>query len=140
VTRAGILALLEQHREAFLSRDAARLASHHAEDGTFESQAAGLVRGRAGIQGVYQYWLQAFPDLSFTWGEPIIDGNRVALFWHFRGTLAGEFFGHSRPGTRIEFSGAGEYSVSPAGIVSVKHVFDFTGALISAGVLKVKPS
>jgi predicted ester cyclase len=140
MTRGEILALLDRHRDAFQSRDAVTLASHHAEEGTFESQAAGLVRGRAGIQGVYQYWLKAFPDLSFTWGEPIIDGDRVALFWHFRGTLAGEFFGHSRPGTRLEFLGAGEYAVSPSGIVSVKHVFDFTGALITAGVLKVKPS
>jgi len=121
-------------------RDAAALAADHTEDGTFESQAAGKVRGREAIKGVYDYWLQAFPDLEFTWREPVIDGDRVAIFWHFRGTLAGEFFGHAKPGARVEFPGAGEYVASPDGIVSVKHVFDFTGALISAGVLKVKPS
>jgi predicted ester cyclase len=140
MTRNEVLSLIERHQQAFNTRDAATLASSHVQDGTFESQAAGLVRGRANIQVVYQYWLQAFPDLSFTWREPIIDGNRVALFWHFRGTLTGEFFGHSRPGTRVEFLGAGDYVASPDGIVSVKHIFDFTGALISAGALKVKPS
>ena len=119
MTRAEILALLEQHQAAFNSRDAARLASGHTEDGTFESQAAGVVRGRAGIEGVYAYWLRAFPDLTFTWSEPIIDGDRVALFWHFRGTLAGQFFGNAQAGARVEFSGAGEYILSPAGIVSV---------------------
>ncbi len=140
MTRADILALIERHRLAFASRNPSALAADHTEDGTFESQAAGLVRGRKAIEGVYLYWLSAFPDLEFTWHEPIIDGDRVAIFWHFRGTLTGEFFGHAQPGTKVEFKGAGEYVASPAGIVSVRHVFDFTGALIAAGVLKVKPS
>lgn len=94
------------------------------------------MRGRYGIRGVYAYWLEAFPDMVFEWPEPIIDGDRAALFWHFSGTLAGEFFGHSSPGTRVEFDGAGEYDMSPAGIVRARHIFDFTGALLSAGVLK----
>jgi predicted ester cyclase len=141
MTRHEILGLIDRHQQAFASRNAAALAADHTEDGTFESQAAGRVRGRAGIEGVYRYWLEAFPDLAFTWREPIIDGDRVALFWHFRGTLAaGDFFGNATAGARVEFLGAGEYVASPAGIVSVKHVFDFTGALISAGVLKVKPA
>jgi len=141
MTRAEILELAERHARAFASRDAVQLAAGHTIDGTFESQAAGLVRGRKAIEGVYAYWLRAFPDLEFTWREPVIDGDRVALFWQFRGTLAGgEFFGPAKPGARVEFAGAGEYLISPEGIVSVKHVFDFTGALVSAGVLKIKPS
>ncbi len=140
MTRADIVAMIERHRLAFASRDARALAAGHAENGTFESQAAGVVRGRPAIQGVYEYWLKAFPDLGFTWREPVIDGDRVSLFWHFTGTLAGDFFGPAQPGTHVEFSGAGEYLVSPEGIVSARHVFDFTGALVSAGVLKVKPA
>ena len=140
MTRAEVTAMLDRHRQAFASRSAAALAAGHTEDSTFESQAAGVMSGREKIRGVYEYWLEAFPDLDFTWGEPIIDGDRIALFWHFKGTLAGEFFGHARPGAKIEFLGAGEYVLSPEGIVSAKHIFDFTGALISAGVLKVKPA
>jgi predicted ester cyclase len=141
MTRAEIVSMIERHRQAFASRDAVALAAGHAELGTFESQAAGVVRGRAAIQGVYEYWLKAFPDLEFTWREPVIDGDRVSLFWHFKGTLAGgDFFGPAQHGAHVEFSGAGEYLVSPEGIVSARHVFDFTGALVSAGVLKVKPA
>lgn len=139
MTRAEVQAVLDRHHQAFASRDAAVLAAEHAPDGTFESPAASIVRGRAAIEGVYAYWLRAFPDLDFTWREPVIDGDRVAFFWHFRGTLMGEFFGHSRPGTRVEFPGAAEYDLSPTGIVRARHVFDFTGALVTAGVLKVKP-
>ena len=139
MTRAQIVAMVERHRQAFLSRDAEALAAGHAEDGTFESPAAGQVRGRDRIKGVYEYWLKAFPDMQFTWGEPVIDGDRVTLFWEFKGTLEGDFFGHAKPGAQISFSGAGQYDLSPEGIVRAKHVFDFTGALVSAGVLKVKP-
>jgi hypothetical protein len=29
--------------------------------------------------------------------------------------------------------------MSPDGIVTAKHLFDFTGSLVAAGVLKIKP-
>lgn len=140
MTRAEILTLLVKHQQSFASRSAVALAEDHAEDGTFESQAAGVVYGRDRIRGVYEYWFEAFPDMEFTWREPVIDGQRAALFWHFRGTLMGEFFGHSHPGARVEFDGAAEYELSPRGIVRARHLFDFTGALVSAGVFKLKPA
>jgi predicted ester cyclase len=140
VTRAEIAAFLERHRQSFASRNAVTLAADHTELGSFESPAAGIVRSRASIEEVYAYWLRAFPDLDFTWREPLIDGDRVAFFWHFKGTAAGEFFGHVQPGKRVEFLGAAEYNLSPEGIVRARHIFDFTGSLVSAGVLKVKPS
>ncbi len=140
MTRSEVEAFLDRHRQSFGSRDAGRLAADHIELGTFESPAAGIVRGREAIREVYRYWLAAFPDFDFSWREPIIEGSRVALFWHFRGTLTGEFFGHREPGKRVEFSGAAEYNLSPEGIVRARHIFDFTGSLVSAGVLKVKPT
>lgn len=140
MTRSEIDALLARHREAFDRRSVAALAASHTEHGTFESPAAGTVKGRTSIAGVYEYWIDSFPDIEFTWGEPIVEGNRVALFWHFRGTATGQFFGEVKPGTRVEFVGAGEYVLSTDGIVSVRHIFDFTGALVNAGVLKVKPA
>ena len=137
--RSEIEALLARHRQSFASRSATVLAADHTELGTFYSPAAGEVTGRHEILKVYAYWLDAFPDLDFSWGQPIIEGNRVALFWHFAGTVSGQFFGDVKPGTRVQFDGAGNFLLSPEGIVSVRHLFDFTGALITAGVLKVKP-
>jgi hypothetical protein len=140
MTRPEIDALLSRHRAAFEQRDAAALAATHTEDGTFESPAAGLVRGRKAIADVYAYWIASFPDMEFTWDDPIVEGDRFALFWQFRGTAAGKYFGEVTPGARVQFPGAGDYRVSPDGIVGVRHVFDFTGSLVNAGVLKVKPS
>jgi len=139
MTRSEIDALLERHRLSFASREAERLAADHTPEGTFESPAAGVARGRTAIEGVYRYWITAFPDIEFTWRDPIVEGDRVALFWRFGGTLAGDFFGASKQGSRVEFDGAAEYILSPGGIISAKHLFDFTGALVIAGVLKVKP-
>lgn len=140
MTRSEVDALLARHAQSFASRSAVALTADHAPDGSFTSPAAGTVIGHAEIRKVYEYWLSAFPDMAMTWGPPLIDGDRVALFWKFSGTVAGEFFGDVKPGTRVEFAGAAEYVVSPKGIVSARHLFDFTGALIAAGVLKVKPA
>lgn len=140
MSRADTAAFLERHRQSFASRDPVRLAADHVENGLFESPAAGTAHGRAAIEAVYRYWLDAFPDMEFTWREPIVDGSRVALFWRFRGTSAGQFFGEVQPGTRVEFPGAAEYEMTPDGIRSARHVFDFTGSLVSAGALRVKPA
>jgi predicted ester cyclase len=140
MTRSDIDVLLARHLQSFASRNADTLAADHTEDGTFYSPAASTVTGRAEIRKVYEYWLTAFPDLAFTWDTPIVEGDRVALFWQFRGTISGPFYGAVRPGTQVAFAGAAEYRVSPGGIVSARHLFDFTGALVVAGVLKVKPA
>ena len=140
MTRSEIDALLARHQRSFASRSPEVLAADHVEHGTFSSPAAGMVTGRAEIRKVYEYWLSAFPDLDFTWPAPIVDENRAALFWRFSGTLSGPFFGAAGTGKRVAFAGAAEYVLSPEGIVSASHLFDFTGALVSAGVMKVKPT
>src|SRR5262245_54956030 len=109
MTRAEIDAFLARHRAAFDSRNARTLAESHAPAGTFYSPASGTVVGRENIQKVYEYWLSAFPDLEFTWDQPIVEGDRLALFWRFRGTVSGTFFGDVKPGVRVEFRGAADY-------------------------------
>ncbi len=74
------------------------------------------------------------------WGVPVIEPPRAAVFWAFDGTTAGPFFGEVRPGTPVKMSGAAEFVFSDEGIVSVRHIFDFSQALVTAGVLKIKPS
>ena len=143
MTRADVEKQLAEHAAAFAARDAERLAATHTADGTFESPAAGLVRGRPAILDVYRYWYKAFPDFMLTWDSPIIDvagTPRASVFWSFEGTVQGSFFGDVRPGSRVKMPGAAEYTFSPEGIVSVRHIFDFSAILVATGVLKIKPS
>jgi predicted ester cyclase len=140
MTRAMVEQGLADHQAGFLARSADALAATHAPDGTFESPAHGIVRGREAIRGVYIYWYGAFPDFMLAWGTPVIEPPRAAVFWNFEGTTAGTFFGEVRPGTSVKMSGAAEFVFSEEGIVSVRHIFDFSQALVAAGVLKIKPT
>jgi steroid delta-isomerase-like uncharacterized protein len=139
MTRDEIGALLDRHQEAFARRDAEALAAQHAEQGTFESPAHGVVHGRAKIADIYRYWFTAFPDLQLHLGTPIVGDDRAAVFWTFSGTAHGPFFGIAGAGTRVEMSGAAEYVLADGAIQSVRHIFDFSGVLMKTGVLKVRP-
>ena len=140
MTRAAIEQLLARHKEAFARRDADALTLTHAENGTFESPAYGVVTGRDGIRDVYRYWYAAFPDFLLTWESALVDPPRASFFWNFAGTAAGPFFGEVKIGAKVTMQGAAEYTVSEEGIVAARHVFDFSGTLLRAGVLKVKPA
>jgi predicted ester cyclase len=140
MTRLDIEQRLMDMRLAFEARDANALAMLHLPDGTFESPAHGVVTGRDAIRGVYEYWYGGFPDFTFTWDRPVIDPPYAAVFWTFEGTVAGPFFGDVKAGTHVRMKGAGEFTYSDAGIIAVRHIFDFSGLLVSAGVLRIKPA
>lgn len=140
MTRADIERLLARHKAAFLQRDAEALAACHTIDGTFDSPAYGVVHGRDAIRDVYRYWYRAFPDLMLTWESPLIDPPRASYLWSLEGTAEGPFFGDVRPGSKVTMTGATECLCTEDGIAAIRHVFDFSGGLLRAGVLKVKPS
>lgn len=139
MTRELIIQGLAEHQAGFLARSPEALTATHAPNGTFESPAHGLVTGRPAILEVYRYWYNAFPDFSLHWGSAVIEAPRAAVFWKFEGTATGPFFGEVRPGTPIRMAGAAEYTFGDEGILSVRHIFDFSAVLVSAGVLKIKP-
>lgn len=140
MTREEIARRLAEHQAAFASRDVDALTRTHAPEGTFESPAHGLVRGRDAIRDIYRYWYGGFPDFLLSWDSALIDPPRAAVFWTFEGTAAGPFFGDVRAGSHVKLLGAGEYTFGDEGIVAVRHIFDFSALLVSTGVLKIKPT
>ena len=140
MTRSAIEGVLARHKQAFMRRDPDLLASMHAPSGSFESPAYGVVTGREAIRDVYRYWYTAFPDFLLTWDVALIDPPRASFFWTFAGTAAGPFFGDVKVGAKVNMQGAAEYEFADEGIVAARHVFDFSGTLMRAGVLKVKPA
>jgi hypothetical protein len=140
MTRSAIENLLERQKDAFARRDVEALTALHAPEGKFESPAYGLVIGREAIRDVYRYWYAAFPDFLLTWDSALVDPPRASYFWTFNGTAAGPFFGDVKVGSKISMIGATEATCSEDGIVLIRHVFDFSGTLMRAGVLKVKPA
>jgi predicted ester cyclase len=140
MTRADVEGLLLHHHECFLRRDPRALASNHTLDGTFESPAVGLVRGRAAIEAVYASWFKGFPDLLLTWEDAVIEGDRAAFFWKLTGTASGPFYGIIGSGAQVTATGAADYRFGPDGIRTARHVFDWTAVLVATGVLKARPA
>lgn len=140
MTRQAIENLLARQKAAFAHRDVGALTALHAPDGTFESPAYGLVTGRDAIRDVYRYWYSAFPDFLLSWEHALIDPPRASYLWTFSGTVAGPFFGDVKVGSRVNMVGATECHCQEDLILSIRHVFDFSGALMRTGVLKVKPA
>lgn len=93
MTRAEILALLDQRRAAVDRRDVEALTKLHAEDGVVESLMAGTVTGRKAIGEVYRAWFAAFPDVTVTTDQLVVDEDRAVLVSTVSGTDRGGFMG-----------------------------------------------
>jgi uncharacterized protein (TIGR02246 family) len=140
MTRDDIFALFNRREAAWRTRDAAALAADHAPDGVVVSPTGGVLEGRLEIERIYRVWFVAFPDLSFTTEDLLVDDDRAALLARVTGSHAGEFFGMAPTGRRIEVSGAFIYRLQDGLIVHERRILDFTGLLVQVGVLKAKPA
>ena len=140
MTRDEVFALFERREAAWRARDAAALAADHHVNGVVVSPTGGVLEGRAAIEHVYGVWFTAFPDLTFTTEDLIVDGDRVALLGRAQGTHLGEFFGVNATGRRIDVSSALIYRLQDGLIVHERRVLDFTGLLVQVGVLRAKPA
>ncbi|MGQ0732754.1 MAG: ester cyclase [Acidobacteriota bacterium] len=141
MSREDIVALFARRDEAWAKRDAAALTATHAEDAVAESPMQGRISGRARIGNVYTTWFRSFPDLTFTSRELIIDGSRVAQFFHVRGTQTAPFGGIPATGRRIEVGGAWLYTIGTDGLIAQdERVYDVTGILVQLGMLKGAPA
>ena len=140
MTREQIFALFNRREAAWRARDAQALAADHAADGVVISPTGGVLEGRAEIERIYRVWFIAFPDLTFTTEDLLVDDDRAALLCRLTGTHLGEFFGMGPTGRRIEVAGTFIYRLQDDQIVHERRVLDFTGLLIQVGVLRAKPA
>lgn len=138
--RQDIVAIFARRDRAWAAHDAAALAAFHAEDAVGDSPMQGRLEGRARIHGVYEAWLRAFPDLTFTSLDLVIDDFKVAQFFSIRATQAAPFGGIPSTGRRIDFNGAWLYTLARNGlIIADRRFYDVTTLLMQLGMLKAKP-
>jgi steroid delta-isomerase-like uncharacterized protein len=139
MNREDIVALFERRTEAWRRHDAAALAADHAETAVAESPLQGRLEGRKRIEEGYEFWTKSFTNLTFTFRDLMIDGNRVVQFFNVRGTQSAPFGGIPATGRRIDFSGVCLFTLGPDGLfVHEQRLYDVTGVLMQLGVLKVK--
>jgi steroid delta-isomerase-like uncharacterized protein len=141
MTRDEIVALFARREAAWARRDPVALAADYAENAVAESPMQGRLSGRARIAAVYESWFAAFPDLTFTSRDLVIDDHRVVDVFHITGTQSAPFEGVPATGRRIEFKGVSLYTLTPDGRIQAdERLYDVTNVLVQLGVLRTKPA
>ena len=140
MTREDIQRFFERHNDASKRRDTEALALDYAEHCVVESPAAGgEIRGRAAIEKMSRDFFTSFPDLALENLELIIDGDRVVQLATVAGTNIGGFMNLPPTGKRVQFPIVFIFRFENGLIAHEKRVYDVTGMLVQAGVLKAKP-
>ena len=140
MTREEIVALLERRTEAVNRHDLASLTALHASDGALESVMAPHVRGRAAIEDFYRRLFEAFPDFRYDAHDAVIEGDRAVQFATFEATHNGTFMGMPASGRRVRVPGVFIFTFRDNEIERLRSVYDFTGLLVQAGVMRIKPA
>ena len=140
MTREEIATLFARRETDWRNRNATALAADHSPAGVVVSPTGGLLEGRPAIERIYQLWFTAFPDLALSTPNLVVEGDRAVLLVDISGTHAGDFFGLSATGRRVQVPGAFVYTLKDGQIEHERRILDFTGVLVQVGVLKAKPA
>jgi len=132
-----MLRLLQRRTDAINRRDATALGAVYALDCQVESPlAAGLVHGRHALTKVNQALFTAFPDVEFHPDIITVDGSTMTASGWLTGTYTGGFMGLPPSGKPIRVPIAIISKVVDGEIAFERRVYDFTGMLVQAGMLR----
>ena len=92
------------------------------------------ISGIAAFKQFVTYLRAAFPDLSFTLGEEISEGDWTATRFVIHGTHRGEWMGIAPTGRRMELPGVDLFRITNGRIGEVRVFYDTLGLLQQLGV------
>jgi predicted ester cyclase len=137
MTRTQIEALFARRQDDYDNLDAASLAADYADDAVIESPLSGR-HGKAEAQHGIEAVFRAFLDFSVTTEALLIDGHRVAQVATIEGTNFGGLDADAS-GKSFKVPAVLVYELRNGKIAHEQRVYDLTGALVQAGILKAKP-
>jgi predicted ester cyclase len=140
MTRDDVLAVVARRRDAMDRRDMEALGEVYAETAELESPLAGSTRGRDAVVASVGAFFSAFANATLVYDEPIIEGDRVAIFAEVSGTDVGGIMGLPPSGRSFRFPVAFALTIRDHRIVEERRIYDFTGLLVQVGALKAKPA
>jgi steroid delta-isomerase-like uncharacterized protein len=73
------------------------------------------------IRGAFNSFTEGFSDIQITIQELVAEGDKVAIWWTFRGTHRGDFAGVPATGKTVEYGGIDLYTVANGKIASVRR-------------------
>ena len=138
MTRDQIAAMFERRRVAYERHDAATLVADYAVDCVIESPSGGTHQGQAAAEQVLRAVFDAL-DVKLHQQSVMIDGDAVAQVVSIEGQGVGYFLGLSPTGKSFRVPGVFLYELRDGRIARERRIYDFTGLLIQAGLLKAKP-
>lgn len=103
-----------RYTAAWCSRDAVRVASFFAEEGSLTINDGNPSIGRVAIANAAQEFMTAFPDMVVTMDDLEPDSGRIIYRW----TLAGRNTGPGGTGRAVRISGHEEWRIGPDGLIA----------------------
>jgi predicted ester cyclase len=97
------------------------------------------LRGLETLKAFYRQSHEGMPDLRFELGDPIVDGDRMALRWTACGTHTGTLRGLPPTGRAMRFSGTVIDRVVDERIVEEWVDYDTAAVLLQLGFTLVPP-
>ncbi len=128
--------ILDQLIGAWNTREIDRLMTFYAAD--FEGHDIGLAQIYLGISGfrqmVNQYY-SAFPDLSFTLTQTIVQDDCAAITWISSGTHRGRIMNIPATGRPFKVNGISTLTIREGLVVRSSVLWDVAGLLRNLGLL-----
>ena len=91
-------------------------------------------QGREGFKQFLIQFRQAFPDMTSTTEDTVVDGDKVAIRYKARGTHQGEFMDIPATGNKIEVQGISVYRVANEKVTDEWSQPDLMGMMQQLGV------
>jgi uncharacterized protein (TIGR02246 family) len=114
---AALRDFASRYTEAWCSRDAARVASFYAPNGSLTINGGTPSIGRAGVAVAAQAFMTTFPDLVVKM-EAVQQAGVNAIY---RWTATGTNDGPGGNGNKVRFSGREEWTFGPDGLIAASR-------------------
>jgi steroid delta-isomerase-like uncharacterized protein len=122
--------------EAWNAHDVQRVASFYAPDyEEIDVAQAEPRRGPEAVRRYLMYYLRAFPDFRLTLDECVVDTDKVALYWTWRGTHRGAFLHIPPTGRQVTVRGTSLITLADGKVRSALRIWDLAGLLRTIGLL-----
>lgn len=141
MTREELQQTARQYVKAWQDRDPTAIAQHHAPDGIMESPIYSTLKGRKAIEEAARAFFTSFPDATFAIDAVIVDAPHIAIFTTVNATHVKEFFGMAGTSRHLQLPTAWLLELNDDGLIGFgRRVYDFTGILLTVGILRAKPA
>ena len=100
--KENIVELLKQSVSAYNYHDIEGFINFYTED---YIDHINKISGREELKQYTDDYIKAFPDIKWTIKDILVEGNKVAIRYRYKGTHQGEFMGIAPTGKKIDVNG-----------------------------------